>query len=352
MILRLFQLLSAVVYLLAIPLRWIRDALQKLTPHRSESSPAPGPPQSSAPVDSSAPPPPPGSPPPPPPQAEAAPGAAEPQPEPVRLGASAPDSVRPGDHFVAQFAAYVRAQEEEVRKAFVALSRRSEPKLGLKTCRWKLNTPVKVMLTGEHLTVDPSMDEFVWEGDHNLLSFEVSVDAGAPEGSTVLKYHVYIGDVRVAMLPLEIEIGARPASTKPKEVTAEPARTAFASYASEDRDRVLDRIAEAKLSAGLEVFMDCISLRAGSDWERCLEQEIKDRDLFLLFWSSHAKDSKWVTWEWQTALRQKGLEAIRLRPLQPVREAVPPEELQRLHFDDPLMVMHEYYRVHPPGASE
>jgi hypothetical protein len=154
------------------------------------------------------------------------------------------------------------------------------------------------------------------------------------------------------MLPLEIEIGAQPASTKPKEVTAEPARTAFASYASEDRDRVLDRIAEAKLSAGLEVFMDCISLRAGSDWERCLEQEIRDRDLFLLFWSSHAKGSKWVTWEWQTALRQKGLQAIRLRPLQPVREAEPPEELKRLHFDDPLMVMHEYYRMHPPGGSD
>ena len=198
--------------------------------------------------------------------------AAEPEPEPVRLGASAPEAVRPGDHFVAQFAAYVRAQEEEVRKAFIALSRRSEPKLGLKTCRWKLKTPVKVVLTGEHFKVDPPADEFVWEGDQNLLSFEVSVDADAPLGTTVLKYHVYIGEVRVAMLPLEIDIGSQPASTKQKEVAGQPARTAFASYASEDRERVLDRVSEAGLSGGLDVFMDCVSLRAGQDWERNLER--------------------------------------------------------------------------------
>ena len=99
------------------------------------------------------------------------------------------------------------------------------------------------------------------------------------------------------------------------------------------------------------MFMDCVSLRAGQDWERSLEQEITACDLFLLFWSSHAKDSKWVTWEWQTALRQKGIQAIQLRPLQPVREVEPPEELKRLHFDDPLMVMREYYRLHPPGSQ-
>ena len=77
---------------------------------------------------------------------------------------------------------------------------------------------MKVVLTGEHFKVDPPADEFVWEGDQNLLSFEVSVDAGAPLGTTVLKYHVYIGEVRVAMLPLEIDIGSQPASTKQKEV--------------------------------------------------------------------------------------------------------------------------------------
>ncbi len=210
---------------------------------------------------------------------------------------------------------------------------------------------MKVVLTGEHFKVDPPADEFVWEGDQNLLSFEVSVDAGAPLGTTVLKYHVYIGEVRVAMLPLEIDIGSQPASTKQKEVAGQPARTAFASYASEDRERVLDRVSEAGLSGGLDVFMDCVSLRAGQDWERSLEQEITACDLFLLFWSSHAKDSKWVTWEWQTALRQKGIQAIQLRPLQPVREVEPPEELKRLHFDDPLMVMREYYRLHPPGGQ-
>src|SRR5262249_1011678 len=149
--------------------------------------------------------------------------------------------------------------------------------------------------------MDPAKDEFIWKGGPNLLSFEVSIDADAPAVTTVLKYHVYIGELRVAMLPLEIEIGSHPVSAKQKEVPAERARTAFASYASEDRERVLDRISEAHLSGGLDVYMDCVSLRAGSDWQQCLQQAILSRDLFLLFWSSHAKESEWVTWEWKTA---------------------------------------------------
>ncbi len=68
-----------------------------------------------------------------------------------------------------------------------------------------------------------------------------------------------------------------------------------------------------------------------------LEKEIKERDAFLLFWSTHAKQSEMVTWEWRTALNHKGSEGIEPHPLNPVSEAQPPDELKHLHFGDVYM---------------
>jgi len=74
-----------------------------------------------------------------------------------------------------------------------------------------------------------------------------------------------------------------------------------------------------------------------------LEFEIEERELFLLFWSIYAKQSEWVTWEWRTALRQKGLSGIDPHPLDPVFEAEPPEELKALHFGDPYMLVRKAF---------
>jgi hypothetical protein len=112
------------------------------------------------------------------------------------------------------------------------------------------------------------------------------------------------------------------------------ARRAYAAYAAQDRLRVLDRVAALSLSGNLDVFMDGLSLHPGEEWKQRLEREIASRELFLLFWSSHARRSKWVEWEWRTALRTKGLSGIQVQPLEPVDQAPPPPELSALHFGD------------------
>jgi hypothetical protein len=116
-------------------------------------------------------------------------------------------------------------------------------------------------------------------------------------------------------------------------------RTAFASFSSMDRDRVLDRVASLKLAAGLDVFMDCLSLKPGEEYKKALRDEIKRRDVFLLFWSQHARRSEWVEWEWRTALRHKKREAIQPHPLESMDLAPPPKELEMLHFGDPHMAL-------------
>ena len=58
-----------------------------------------------------------------------------------------------------------------------------------------------------------------------------------------------------------------------------------------------------------------------------------------LFWSAEAAQSKWVKWEWQTALASKGKTAMQIHPLQPGIK--PPDELKDLHFGDVYMLVRE-----------
>jgi hypothetical protein len=270
---------------------------------------------------------------------EAAMGA--PSVEPVRLGASAPQTVRPGDAFTARFVAYTPEEEAHVRDLLQQLSPRSEAHLDLKTCRWQRGTRVTVRLSGRHLEIDEPEQAFVWEGDHVLLDFDAYVPDDVPPRATVLKYNVAIDGLVVARLRLDLAITDAPTADARVTDTVEPARSAFASYASQDRLRVLDRVAAVRIAADLDVFLDCLSLNPGDRWKDELESEIAARDLFLLFWSDDAKASPWVEWEWQTALARKGIDGIQLHPLDLVNEAPPPDELKALHFGDAYMLARE-----------
>jgi TIR domain len=91
-----------------------------------------------------------------------------------------------------------------------------------------------------------------------------------------------------------------------------------------------------------ENFMDVLSMRAGEQWERRLEEAIERCDLFVLFWSRHARASKWVIREAEYALKCSKRDPSNPRPkmhphpLEPPDIAGdPPESLSELHFDDP-----------------
>jgi len=84
-------------------------------------------------------------------------------------------------------------------------------------------------------------------------------------------------------------------------------------------------------------------MHPGEAWKPRLLSEIVSRDLFLLFWSAQSRASEWVSWEWRTALSQKGVQAMQIHPLEGVDPAPPPDELKDLHFGDVLMIVREAY---------
>jgi len=272
--------------------------------------------------------------------------------EEVYLGASAPKSVAPGSEYTARFAAYV---ESEKSRAEEQLSKGAQEKaidLAAASCRWKTGVDVKVRLRGTDMLVDEPEQTFVWNGAFNDLLFDVSVADDAEPREIVLKFDIYIDELRQARIRLDMTIG-NSVSAHYREATATPIKHAFASYASRDRQRVLDRVSAMKINSGIDIFQDCLSLHPNEEWKPRLENEIRKRELFILFWSRHAKESPWVAWELQTAYR-KDPDSIQVQPLDPVDLAMPPQKLASRHFNDPAMIIwfyEEFLKNRPPAKA-
>lgn len=260
--------------------------------------------------------------------------------EPVYLGASALESVAPGAEFTARFVAYIKSLEQAVQIQLRDMSPRATTHLGVQQCRWEKGTNVKVKLYGNYFSAEPSEQEFSWNGEYNIMNFDVKVSSEAPTTITILKFDVYVGDFLIARLRFDLAISATVKKNTWKTIRGEPIATAFASYASQDRQRVLDRVSEIR-RVGIDIYIDCLSMHPGDEWKSTLKEEIKNRESFLLFWSSYAKQSQMVSWEWRTALAYKGINGIEPHPLCPVSEAQPPEELKELHFGDVYMLARE-----------
>lgn len=274
---------------------------------------------------------------------------AEPESEPVWLGASAPKAVKPGDEFTARFVAYEKQLEEVVRQLLKQLSPKVEPVLGVQECRWKRGTQVTVKLSGRGLSIDPVEQPFIWNGGRSLLEFDVEVPQAAPEGKVVLKFDVLIEGIMVARLRLDLEISLHPVAGENATANVEPAKSAFVSYSSKDRLRVLDRVASIKISAGIDPFLDCLDLHPGEEWKPRLGDEIRRRDLFLVFWSKNASASEWVVWELDMALKEKSENAFQLHPLDP--DVNPPEGLEKLHVGDVIMWVRKGYEASLAGRG-
>lgn len=96
--------------------------------------------------------------------------------------------------------------------------------------------------------------------------------------------------------------------------------------------------------SGITVFQDILNLEPGDRWEQELYRNIDECDLFLLFWSTAAKESPWVHKEVLYALERQGSDGLRSPEIIPViiegpPLVPPPPELQDLHFNDKLLYL-------------
>ena len=178
-------------------------------------------------------------------------------------------------------------------------------------------------------------DTIFWTGTKGNANFPVTVPETARDGDHVGLARFFASGFQIARLSFLVRVGMLENDMDDLTSSEYRARSAFASYSSEDKEEVLGRIqGMLKVFPDLDIFLDVASLRSGEEWQQRLEHEIIRRDVFYLFWSSAAAQSKWVDWEWRTALRTKGIDYIDPVPLDSPDRVPPPAELSKLHFNE------------------
>jgi hypothetical protein len=80
--------------------------------------------------------------------------------------------------------------------------------------------------------------------------------------------------------------------------------TVFLSYANADRD-IVRKVAEGLSMAGVRVWFDETSLKAGSSWVREIERGLDTADFVIFFISAQSIQSNWARQELQIALHRK-----------------------------------------------
>ncbi len=272
------------------------------------------------------------------------PEATAPEPETVQFGVSHPRTtvrkpflvsawvLRPADGPEAAVRAAASSRHPTAFKAegSVALAR---------------GTNISVTLSAEGCRVEPDCQVVFWSGEIANVSFRVTPEAAMASEAIYGACTFTVAGLRIGHVFFEVPIGTDDAPAD-RETFANgvTVRSAFASYASKDRRRVIARVQGIE-KVGVRVFLDAHDLRSNDPFASLLFQRIASSDILYLFWSRHAMKSEWVDREWRYGLKEKGAKFISPVPLVDPRKAAPPAELAGdKHFMDWTVAYAEYER--------
>jgi hypothetical protein len=263
--------------------------------------------------------------------------------EPVLLGVAAPRQAQPGSSFTARFAAYISAAKAAAQEHLQNLGEKDDRVVTDiapdREPRWRIGAPVTVRLTGDHVAITPPERSFEWNGRENLATFAVTVASDAPITTIQLCYHVFLGPLEIAFIPVGVTLSAAPTAAQARQIEVRVPSSAFASYASKDAEPVTRSLSTlAHWAPTLDIFQDCLDLTPNEEFKPKLEAEIAAREVFLLFWSRNAGASKWVLWEFETARSRHGLKGILPIPLEDPAIAPPPPGFEEKHLRDRFMI--------------
>lgn len=261
----------------------------------------------------------------------------ESSPARVDFSVYAPARVQPGASFLLNVWASLPGQRAEMVERAAGPSRKVE--IGSRGgILLPSEAPLLLRLCLDGFRVDNPIEPFAWHGQVTNVSFLVSAPAGLAPRAYPGEVQLLDGGMLLGRFFFELVVAAAQTAgaTAPQQQTelrSEWMRSAFASYASPDREKVVQRV-QGITATGVKVYLDVTSLRTGNAWEEQLKHAIETTDVFYLFWSRFAKASEHVKTEWRTALEKKGLAFIHPIPLEDPRHAQPPTELSSLHFND------------------
>jgi serine/threonine protein kinase len=253
----------------------------------------------------------------------------------VDFSVFAPASIAPGTSFILEVWAYLREQRDQLLELAGRHGRLIErgsrgPVVA------ELGTELTLVLRLDGFNVSDPSESFHWFGEISNVPFVVEAPAGLRPGVYPGQVSILHDGMLLTRLVFDVEVGKAIGEAANLGARREQITSAFASYSSLDREEVLRRV-QGIMAAGIDVFVDVLSLRAGDKWEEQLIKNIREKDIFYLFWSVEASKSQWVEREWRYALSERGIDFIHPIPLSDPREAPPPQELAGRHFNDLIL---------------
>lgn len=275
-------------------------------------------------------------------QVDPAAGPAAPGLDTVDCTVFAPPAVKPGDTFFVQVFAHRAEQAQETIELAAEFDEETRRR-GFTSLQTPIRRGTRLVLVLQipGVKIDEAMQALTWHGTPQSAQFGVGIPRDCDRGTVIGTVTVSQESVPVGHVKFKLTIGERCGRIEPLGDDACRYRKAFVSYASKDRTKVLPRVQMLKL-LGISCFQDLIDLDPGDRWERQLYRHIDDSDLFLLFWSSAARESCWVLKEVRYAINAKHGDELAPPEIRPViiegpPPVAPPPELAHLHFADPIV---------------
>jgi len=175
-----------------------------------------------------------------------------------------------------------------------------------------------------------------WIGKFSIFTFCINIPRDIDKEEILFIASIYFNDIIATKLKFIVKKDAN--NNGRLNIERKDIMSGFISYASQDRATVTKIIQGMKSARpDLDIFFDVESLRSGDKWEEKIKNEIEKRDTLYLCWSKYAKESEYVTMEWNHALIKKGIDSIEPIPLVSPNECPPPEELKSKHFNDKIL---------------
>lgn len=262
----------------------------------------------------------------------------------VRFYAFHPQEVAPGAWFRLHAYAARAGAEDAVR---ADLERVAERPQDLRQLRANASrpiaegAPITVTPRAEGVEFNPPRLELAFLRDLHRFDFDGRAGAARAGGLAAGEIVFSVAGVVIGVLPLAIYVAAAGAEEAPplrfERVERAAYRKIFPSYSHRDT-QVVRRVERAWRALGDTTLRDAMALRSGEIWNRRLYELIEEADLFQLFWSPAAAESRYVFEEWTHAaalVEARDKEEGFIRPVYWREPLTPPElppALARLHF--------------------
>jgi len=255
----------------------------------------------------------------------------------VQFSAVAPKEFIKGEYTMIELVMY-----EEQHRAVVdeIIAGMDEPALEKKSGIIPVakRSQVRIILSSPDLEIEDNEEQGEWNGKYLNFSFAVFLPEKYSKRQILFMAKVYVNDLLVTTLKFAVKCHSL--REQKLDMTRQDVMSAFISYASQDRSKVVTIIqGMKKIVPDMDIFFDVESLRSGERWETALRREIEKRDVLFLCWSHYAKESKWVEMEWKYALENKGEDCIEPIPIEHPSVCPPPKELEQKHFNDKLLYL-------------